>query len=179
MAHERIGKQSNSITLNFSKNSIEAVKAAIEMTEEELVKKCDEFCWKMAELGEEYAKMELYRMDAIDTGFLFNSIDIKPGDVWSTGSSWIIYTDCDYAEYVEYGTGTEGAKDPHPSGQGWYNQDMSNKVRNPYNKSDTRLGWFYGGTWTAGMGSRPFMWNTWEYLKMDRTIREVAKEVFG
>lgn len=179
MAHQRIGKLNHQIKVDLSAKGIAGLKEAIAETQEELVAKCDEFCRRMAEEGVTQAKLQITTMDAVDTGNLYNSIDMKPGTVIRNGASWLVFTNCEYAEYVEFGTGTEGAKSPHPSGMGKYNQDMSNKVKNPYNKNDPRLGWFYGPTWTAGMGSRPFMWNSWEYLKLDSTIRKIAKEVFG
>ena len=175
MAHKKLG----TYKLELSKDSIQSVIESLEKSEEELLQKCDEFCKRVAEEGVLHARLEIESLNAVDTGNLYNSMDLKPGDVISNGSSWIIYTNCEYAEYVEFGTGTKGQEKPHPSGLGKYNQDMSNKVRNPYNKNDHRLGWFYGSTWTSGMPSRPFMYNTWNYLKQDKVIRQIAKEVFG
>lgn len=179
MAYQRIGKVKYPIKVEFTVKSVDKAIKAIMQTEEELQAKCDEFCRRMAEEGVTIAQRKILEYNARDTGFLYNSIDMKPGDVVPNGASWLVYTDCEYAEFVEFGTGTEGAKKPHPSGKGWYNQDMSNKVRNPKDPNDTRLGWFYGPTWTAGRESRPFMWDTWNALQEESTIRRIAKEVFG
>lgn len=173
MAHKRLELELRKTSVDYAMKYIE------NEAKEELLAKVDEFVKRIAEEGADYAKLQILNMRAIDTSTLHNSIDIKPGQVISNGSSWIIFTDCYYAQYVEFGTGTQGAKNPHPSGKGKYNQDLSNKVRNPFNKNDPDLGWFYGGTWTSGMASRPFMYNTAEFLKMDALIKRVAKEVFG
>lgn len=179
MAHQRIGKVKYPITCNLSVKSIEDTKNAIMQTQEDLIAKCDEFCKRLAEQGVILARERIEFYHAHDTGRLYNSIDMKPGDAVTNGASWLVYTDCDYAEFIEFGTGSVGQEHPHPSGKGWYNQDLSNKVPNPYNPNDKTLGWWFGPTWTPGQPSKPFMWDTWNELQKESTIRRVAKEVFG
>ena len=157
------------IKIDLSTQSINKTIEALKMAEVELQSKCDEFCHRMAELGAGWAQYEIHEYKAEDTLTLLNSIQIEPGDVIPNGASWIIYTDCPYAQFVEYGTGPIGSMNPHPDGRGNYRSTPWTYFNPRYKK------WVK----TSGMESRPFMFNTWEYLQQDKIIREVAKEVFG
>jgi len=163
------GEQDRHINISLSTHGIDLAIEAIENYEAVLQEKCSLFCEEMARRGAAYAQSEIRVMDAVDTGQLMNSINIKPGDVIPNGATWIIYTDCPYAQYVEYGTGPRGQEKPHPDGRGTYRST-------PWVYYNDRIQKFLT---TSGMGSRPFMYNTWEYLKTDKLVREVAKEVFG
>lgn len=64
----------------------------------------------------------------------------------------------DHADYVEFGTGIVGALSPHPKPDGWtYDTNGHGSA-----------GWFYYDAahklhWTAGVPSRPFMYESWLY----------------
>lgn len=165
------------VEVNLTESGIKQAIADIEVFQKDLEAKIDEFTEKMAEKGVEFAKIQILHYGAYMTGELYNSIDLKRGDVIPHGSCWIVYTDCPHAKYVEFGTGPVGAGKapwvkggrlqgmypPHPSGTGKYR--------------DT--GWFWSNAYVTGLPSRPFMWDTEKYLELNSTIREVAKEVFG
>lgn len=101
----------------------------------ELQKKCDEFTRQLAEEGVAIAKANILSEDAIYTGELLNSMNIKPGDVIVNGASYHIYTACPWAKFVEFGTGIEGKENSHPDASiiGW-KYDINNHGEK---------GWFY------------------------------------
>jgi len=166
------------VEVNLTESGIKQAIADIKDFEQDLEAKIDEFTERMAEKGVEFAKAKILEYGAIDTGELYNSINLKKGDVIPNGSCWIVYTECPYAQFVEFGTGPVGAKNPHPE---------ANRYRSTGWSFPKPANW-YGATtiWkgeeralTMGQKSKPFMWDTKKYLELESTIREVAKEVFG
>lgn len=161
------------ISMELSGRSIKNAIRELEDYKQELVEKCRLLAEKLAEKGVEVAKMKIASYDAVYTGELLDSINSEPGAVVKDGASWIIYTDCPWAKFVEFGTGTVGAQHPHPdtSISGW-----------KYDVNDHgEKGWFYFRDgewhWTKGMPSRPFMYETG--MELMQAITEVAREVFG
>ena len=157
------------IHVDLDKRSIERAIGEIKAYEAELYEKIDEFTRRLAEYGLEFAQHRIIDYGAVDTGELYRSMNMKRGDVIPNGSQWIIFTDCPYAQFVEFGTGPVGAANPHPSGYNVYRSTGWNY----WNERASR--WQH----TNGMRSRPFMWDTRQYITQDKIIREVAKEVFG
>ena len=170
------------ITINpLSLNDVK--KAINELTnyEENLNSKIDNFVKRLAEIGVELAKDQVSIYQAIDSGNLLNSIDLKKGDVIKDGACYYIYTDCDYASFVEFGTGVIG--------EGTYHREFPNDVdwnyasgKYVFTTKDGVTGWYFplgDGTYrfTEGFPSRPFMTETAIMLSMQ--VVEVAKEVFG
>lgn len=137
--------------------------------------KCDEFTRQLAEEGVAIAKANILSEDAIYTGELLNSMSLKPGDIIYNGSQYVIYTACQWAKFVEFGTGIVGSENPHPNTSiiGW-KYDVNNHGEK---------GWLYFKNgewhWTKGMPSRPFMYNTASELRNIETITRVARRVFG
>lgn len=110
---------------------------------------------------------------AVYTGELLNSIQSEPGAMISNGSQWIIYTGCEWAPFVEFGTGIIGSGNPHPDpGLANWKYDVN---------GHGEAGWHYykdgGWHWTKGMPSRPFMYETGRDLR--KIVPKIAKEVFG
>lgn len=167
--------------VDLTHESIQKAIADIEILEQDLLEKVDEFTRKLAEKGVEYAKIQLLHYGAYQTGKLYNSIHLEKGDVIQNGAQYIVKTDCDYAIYVEFGTGVVGNSHPHPSGDGVYRttgwgftpvpEGWRGKVY--HNKDGSEV------AFTIGQASKPFMWDTRQFLSLNSTIREVAKEVFG
>lgn len=162
------------ITVNIlSQKSIDkAVQRLTEYTEE-IDDKCNQLAKILAQKGVETARMKIAQFDAIYTGELLESINYEKGAVIQNGSEWIVYTDCLWAKFVEFGTGIVGKKNPHPDTGiiGW-KYDV-----NEHGES----GWFYYRDgewhWTKGMPSRPFMYET--SMELMKVITKTAKEVFG
>lgn len=138
-----------------------------------LHQKIDLFVKRLAVLGAEVAKAEIYNMDAVYTGELYQSIGYKRGTVIQNGSQWIVFTDCPWAIFVEFGTGAVGSANPHPDTSivGW-KYDVNEHGEE---------GWFYFKDgewhWTKGMPSRPFMYET--TMEIMRIVTKTAREVFG
>lgn len=140
-----------------------------------LTDKCEEFAYRLAEEGVAIAQMKILSFDAVLTGELLNSMNLRAGDIYSNGAIYYIYTDCDWAKFVEFGTGIVGSESPHPdtSIAGW---------KYDVNKHGEK-GWFYFADgewhWTKGMPSRPFMFETANELSDMSIIAHIAREVFG
>ena len=142
-------------TTNLSARGFRQLADDIRKYRLELQKKCDEFTRQLAEEGVAIAKANILSEDAIYTGELLNSMNIKPGDVIVNGA--------------------EGKENSHPDTSiiGW-KYDVNNHGEK---------GWFYFKNgkwhWTKGMPSRPFMYNTASALRNTETITRIARRVFG
>ena len=169
--------------ISFNPLSVSDINKAIKDLMEykkELNEKIDIFVKKLAEKGVEIAKDKVTSYQAIDTGELLDSITLKAGDVVKNGSTYYIYTDCNYASFVEFGTGVVG-EDTYPKE---FPEDVNWNYASGtcvFTTKDGRTGWYYptedGYRFTEGMESRPFMTETAIMLSMQ--VLEVAKEVFG
>lgn len=145
---------------------------------ENLIEKARLIIKELADYGAIVARTFVVEMDAVDKGNLANSISAYYDESTNVG---FIKANCDYAVFVEFGTGVRGKASP-------YIGDAINKVAYRYGDgthyvmlSDGRVGWFYpadDGTmrFTEGMPSRPFMYETAQELR--RRFPEIAREVF-
>lgn len=158
---------------DLSVSSIRNLQKQLQDYQKDLVKKCEEFVRRLAERGVEIAEMKITDYDAIYTGELLASINAEQGAVIQNGAMWIVYTNCPWAKFVEFGTGIVGKNSPHPDTSivGW-KYDVN---------EHGEKGWFYFRDgewhWTKGLPSRPFMWET--SLQLTQEIVKIAKEVFG
>ena len=124
----------------------------------------------LVSIGVEIAKAEIVSLGAAYTGELASSIQ---GMVFTDGTRGLIFTDCPYAAYVEFGTGVVGQSSPHPEPpQGW---------RYDVNSHGEEGWWYYDETeeryrWTAGMVSRPFLYLTSRQLEQEAI--SIARRVF-
>lgn len=160
-------------TLELSTDSIKKLQKELLDYKDELHRKVDLFCMRLAEEGVIVAKTTIAEYDAVYTGELLGSIRSEPGTLWTDGSVWYVTTSCPWAKYVEFGTGIVGSQSSHPmSGIVGWKYDVNNHGEK---------GWFYFKDgewhWTKGMPSRPFMYETALHLAM--IASKVAKEVFG
>mgnify|MGYP000175745240 FL=1 len=74
-------------TTNLSAGGFRQLANDIRKYRLELQKKCDEFTRQLAEEGVAIAKANILSEEAIYTGELLNSMNIKPGDVIVNGAS--------------------------------------------------------------------------------------------
>ena len=164
---------SKKITFGLSSSEVKQSIKEIKKYQSELNIKCQKFAEKLAEHGVKIAKMKITQYDAIYTSQLLNSINSEKGSVVQPGGKWIIYTACEGAAFVEFGSWVEGKQSPHPDTSlvGW-KYDVGNHGEK---------GWFYfldgEWHWTKGMPSRPFMFETGKELR--ELIVKVAREVFN
>lgn len=161
-------------TSDLSVKGIEKLKEElINYRDNTLQKKLDLFVERLALEGVIIAKTKIAEKDAVYTGELYKSMNLKRGDAIYNGSQWIIYTDCEWATYVEFGTGIIGMENPHPNPSlAAWKYDVN---------EHGEKGWFYFKDgewhWTKGLPSRPFMYETARDLPA--TVTRIAKEVFG
>lgn len=141
----------------------------------DLTDKCEEFAYRMAEEGVAIAQIKILNFDAVFSGELLDSMNLDAGDIVSNGATYYIYTDCDWAAFVEFGTGLIGQENPHPDTSivGW-----------KYDTNDHgEKGWFYFKNgewhWTRGMPSRQFMYETGQQLRDMSIVLNIARDVFG
>lgn len=167
MGHKRL-------TVNiFSANSIKQLQKDIEAYAKEIERKTRLFAQRLAEKGVIIAKIKIMEYDAVYTGELLKSINSERGAVIQNGETWIVYTDCPWAKFVEFGTGIRGKENSHPDTSivGW-KYDVN---------EHGEAGWFYykegSWHWTKGLPSRPFMYETGRDLA--KIITKTAREVFG
>ena len=134
---------------------------------------------KLGDYGLQVCRAKVVEMDINDTGRLLSTI----GGYYSPDlNSGFITVDCDYAVFVEFGTGTRGIGKPYPAGEimaevGYHYMGGTKYVT----LLDGRVGWYYptnDGTWrfTEGLPSRPFMYET--ALEMRRRLDSLVEEVF-
>ena len=144
----------HTITFNLSVSSVRAAIKDLEDYKKDLANKCNMLSQRLAEKGVEIAKLKI-------------------GAVVQDGAKWIVYTNCPWAKFVEFGTGIVGSKSPHPDTSiiGW-KYDVNEHGEE---------GWFYFRDqkwhWTKGLPSRPFIYETAQDLR--EIVVYTAKEIFG
>lgn len=158
------------ISFRLNERSIRQAIIEVERYEMELKRKLSELMQRLADEGVEIAKMKVAAMDAVFTGQLYDSIK---GYYSPSNRVAIIRAGIWYAAFVEYGTGVEGARAPHPKPEGW-----------AYDVNDHGdLGWWYLNDndskmhWTKGEPARPFMYET--ARELEERCESIAREVFG
>lgn len=160
----------------FSSDSIEQAINEIYRYKNELTYKTDLFVQKLAQKGVEIARAEISSHEAIETYELFWSMAVRKEYSNANYSTWKVLTDCDWACYVEFGTGIIGAnagQHPKAAQNGYVADGMGHGDSGWVYYKD---GQFY---WTQGYPSRPFMYETALQLQENSLILETAREVFG
>lgn len=159
----------------LSQKSIEDAIKQIRDYQNRIDEKMNVFVELMAQRGVGIAQTYVIDYDAIDTETLLNSLHAEPLSISKHEVQWLIKTDCDWACYVEFGTGIVGAFSPHPmAGDHGYEYDKNNHGF---------YGWLYykdgAYHWTKGFESRPFMLLTAMDLRESDFIEECARKAFG
>lgn len=165
------------IHLELSEQGITRALKAIENYKSDIVRKVEKMCQDLASQGVQICVAQILQLGIHDTGYLYSSI-LGAGD----RDGAIIICGCEYAVYVEFGTGVKGQGSPYPgpamAKAAYQYLGGTTYVTLP----DGRYGWFYpgdDGRWhfTEGMPSRPFMWNTAQELR--NILPGVAKGAFS
>jgi hypothetical protein len=161
------------ITFGLSPAEINNAIQEIRKYQSDIAYKCQKLAQRLAEEGVYIARLKIAEYDAIYTGELLESIKSEYGGVVQNGGKWIIYTGCDWAPFVEFGTGVVGSENPHPD---------ASLVNWKYDINEHgEAGWSYQKDgqwhWTKGMPSRPFMYETGRDLRL--IVQKIAKEVFN
>lgn len=155
------------IKATLSPESLGAAIAQLEAYRQKLERAAPEIAHRLADIGMEAAVREATVMDAYDEGELVNGIRVD-----KTPLGGKVISTAPHSAFVEFGTGIRGAEQPYPAPElaGW---------RYDVNEHG-EAGWFYLGDdgqwhWTAGMPSRPFLYNAARDIRGQ--IRKTAKEV--
>ena len=165
----------------FSQKSIEDAIKGLQSYQDYLTYKCQLLAEKLAERGVEIARVQVAELDAIFKRDLIESIHSEYETSVRGGGIWAVVAGTDHAMFVEFGTGVIGKAQPYkgtlPEGVTW--EYASGKTIRQL--ADGRYGWFYKGkdgnwSFTEGMPSRPFMYNTENELRS--IVISTAKEVF-
>lgn len=158
----------------FDPDSIDAAIKELEKRKREIHKCAEELTRLLTNLGVEKAR----DLVPVDTGVAQSSIIGYIDDAEGIG----IIRAGGYCKYIEFGTGVRGRESPHPSAE--YKAIMQwayNSGATIFTTKNGKEGWYYpvgDGTWrfTEGMPSRPFLYETAQYLRKE--AKRLAKEVF-
>lgn len=156
--------------VELSLNSLDDLLKDIKYQKKDLLQKQHEIVDKLTIEGERIAKEKMSSMGISTDGELYHSVKREKESDIPRGR---VYTDLDYAKFVEYGTGIVGQANPHvdPPVSGW-TYDINEHGESGWVYFDKRLGDFRR---TKGIEQRPFMYETSKELK--RIATNVAKEV--
>ena len=166
------------IKIRLSVDSIQNAIKELRAYKKELQRKTNLLVARLAEEGCEYAKAYIIKTDAIYSGELLSGLSFNTGHNYA-----VIEANSEHAIFVEFGTGPKGEAKQHPNNTIDYQYNVGPTI-NWYNvNGKMRYGWFYPdkmtGTvrFTEGMPSRPFMYETSNYLRHE-ALTKVIKEVF-
>lgn len=168
------------IEFELTPKSIDKAIKDLRQYENEVVKRATELRDTLLKLGANIVRGNILRLDVWDSGELYNSVDVFYSEENNAG---FIKVACNYALFVEFGTGIVGKTQPYEDTAG-----LMARVGYRYGGgtnyvvlSDGRIGWFFpsdDGKWyfTEGMPSRPFVFESLQDL--NRVFTRHAKAVF-
>lgn len=165
--------------IKFGLDTHEINRAIKELQEykEEIKEKSRQLVKALIDEGLVILRAKILEMNINDTGNLYNSVD---GYYSPSLNAGVIRVNCEYAVFVEFGTGTVGQKSPYP---GDAMAELGYKYcggTHYFTTKDGRIGWIYPTDdgefrFTEGLPSRPFMYETAKELEkaLDKKIKEV------
>lgn len=110
-----------------------------------------------------------------------NSVDINTIKRYTeqTSTGYNIVAEGEEVLYAEYGTGEQGASNPHPekAGHGLNDYNSGPVVSTHINKNGRHY-WFHKGEYTEGIPSGKQMFNTRNHIK-NKVIPEISKKMVG
>lgn len=156
------------IDIELTSSSLSRAIREVNLFKRQLAETMNELIRRLTEEGANIARVQVASMDAIDTGELEQSIYgyYDP----STRIGYVI-AGAAHAFYVEYGTGPMGADNPHPEpGTAAWEYNIGDSIGLNPRHPEWGEGWWYPGDdgkphWTSGQPSRPFMFNTLQWLE--------------
>lgn len=144
------------ISFDLSPGGIAYAINEIERFKKDFITACNELIKQLTGAGTRAAQYALMSYGAAYTGNLIDSLGA--GARFDADSrTGIVRTDCEYAAYVEFGTGIIGEGDHPDAGRAGWSYDI-----NHHGES----GWYYVARnrdglvhWTQGEPAKPFMYN--------------------
>lgn len=161
------------IDIELTRSSLTNAIKEVNFFRDQLTQSMNDLMQKLVDEGISVARIQIASMDAVDTGALEHSI---AGYFDPQTRIGYVYSGNMYAIYVEYGTGPIGAQNPHPAPEtASWNYAIGEHIK----QGPGGLGWWYekgsddifsgsgtgGYRWTHGQPSRPFMYNTLQWLE--------------
>ena len=166
------------LNITLSTDSISKAIKELKAYKAEINKKSELLVQTLTDLGVNIARAKVLEMNINDTGNLMSTI----GGYYSPNlNAGFVTVSCEYAIFIEFGTGIVGKQNPYPG-------DAMAKTGYKYGggshyvvTKDGRIGWFYpadDGTWrfTEGLPSRPFMYET--ALELENKFSNIVRSVF-
>lgn len=155
-------------------------KAILKLQEyaDSLPKRTTDLVKRLTEFGYNACIRNVLSLDIYDSGELINSIRTE---IKNNGFTGMIVVDCDYAIFVEFGTGIVGKNNAY-IGKAMAELGYSYGGGSAYVvTADGRIGWYYPTDdgdyrFTEGMPSRPFMYRTG--IEISNMILSLAKGAF-
>lgn len=163
----------------FSASSVQSAIDKLDDYKNSLSTKTARLVKALTDYGYNACIRNVLSLDIYDSGKLLSSIRTEIKDNGFTG---MIVVDCDYAVFVEFGTGIVGKSNS-------YIGKAMNEVGYSYGggssyivTADGRIGWYYPTDdgeyrFTEGMPSRPFMYRTG--LEISNAMTSIAKGIFN
>ena len=161
------------ISFGFSVAEITKAIKEVENFKAEINYKTKILAERLAEEGVYIARVNIAEEGAIYSGELISSLDTEYQGSTKDGATWVTYTDCAWAPFVEFGFGIIGSENPHP---------MTSLISWKYDVNEHgEKGWFYEKDgqwfWSQGQPSKPFMWET--SIELRKRVNAIAREVFA
>lgn len=154
------------IKLSLNLDSIDKALKEVQAYQKKVEKAGENLTHALTEQGVSLAQLNASYMSIYDTGELVNGIESKYED-----SKGYVVSTAPHSAFCEFGTGVVGMNNQHPEpGLAGWKYDVNNHGEK---------GWWYIGDdgeyhWTAGMPSRPYMYDTAQMLK--QFVVPLAKE---
>lgn len=156
----------------LSVKGIEAIRKRLSAYVESMPEKAEELCRRLAEIGVDAA---VANIDHDESGELRSSIRLERRD----DKEYVVIADCDYAIYVEFGTGVVGAASTYAGERpDWVGApgSRSSKVREDGS-------WVYfdekQDRFRITSGQRPQAFMSTAAVEMRQQVLSIAKEVFS
>ena len=156
------------IDIELTRSSLTHAIKEVQFFRDQLAQSMNDLMQKLVDEGISVARIQIASMDAVDTGALEHSI---AGYFDPQTRIGYVFSGSPYAIYVEYGTGPIGAQDPHPVPEtASWQYDIGETIHENIQHPEWGRGWWYPGDdgkshWTQGQPSRPFKFNTLEWLE--------------
>lgn len=154
-----------------AKNKIKALNGSMESILDTICSVASDEAVKIAKSHVDDMTNEEYR-----TGNLMDSIRSEKVSSSDKSVTYTVFTDVDYAQYVEFGTGLRGASSPHA-------MTVKNNKLSKYNQAGKKSWKYYKiingeKRWytTSGQPAKPFIYNTYAEFANGR-FEEIARKV--
>ena len=148
-------------TIDFDLSDAGITKAISEINrfKGDFLRACNTAIQQLVDMGVMYAKAQIVSMDAIESGELLGSIK---GYFHAGKRVGVIFSDCWYAVFVEYGTGVVGTRNAHPNPPSGWTYDANEHGEDGWYYYDVKQGRY---RWTKGQSSGRFFYEALRHIR--------------